>query len=872
MNGFNMNRPEILAPAGDEESLSAALAAGADAVYFGLDEGLNARARATNFSLAELNATVRRIHRAGAKAYVTLNTLVFEKELPLLEKVLRGCAAAGVDALIVQDPAVALLSKQIAPSMDVHASTQMTISSAEGAAFAQSLGISRIVLPRELSLEEIRKIKSQTTLELEVFVHGALCMSWSGQCLTSEAWGGRSANRGQCAQSCRLPYSLLVDGVKRPLGDVEYLLSPLDLSAVRAIGTLAEIGVKSLKIEGRLKGPQYVKTAVETFKTWRDAIAEKLENTPEAQQQLKANVGNMAVSYSRGFSNGFFFGSDHQHLVEGRFPKHRGALLGEVVEVRGNRVRIKTAKRISSGGAALSSSPAESVDVGIHEVEMELPTLMAGCGVGFDLGTPQENEPGGPIFKVEEAPHGHWLTFGQPGPDLSRVSKGNKVWLSSHPHLKKQSDTAVEEGARGVLGRIPVTCEISGTVGMPLKVQLTATGAIGKNSTVSAQSSEPLTASTGSGLSQELLVDKLCAFGSTPFYLAEFNLNNLENQLHLPVSQLKTLRRQLTEILEEKVLSQSAHEIHPVKTVAPISFSQVEKKMASLIPLVRTMEQLEAVIELKLPIVELDFMELVGLEKALFRARHAGLQVGIATTRVQKPGEEGIDARFLKLKPDFFLVRHWGGLMFFSRLKENRLPVHADFSLNVTNSVAANELMKLGCESLTASHDLDEVQLKELLHHFPASQMTVVAHHHISTFHTEHCVYSHVLSHGKDFRTCGRPCEKHKIALEDPKGFQHPVVVDVGCRNTVFNAQAQSIAGSIPGLLKLGVTRFRAEFVWETKAETLAVLSSMQGLLNGTISVSEATKNVNAIEQFGVTQGTMRTLESTPRKAERATS
>ncbi|HMV68296.1 MAG TPA: peptidase U32 family protein, partial [Myxococcota bacterium] len=190
-----MTRPEILAPVGDEETLAAALGAGADAVYLGLDEGLNARARATNFPLAGLGAVADRVHRAGAKLYVTMNTLVFQQELGWVERVVGRVAAAGADALIVQDPAVCLLAREIAPTLGLHASTQMTLSSAEGLQLARSLGVTRVVLPRELSVAEIARLAAATELELEVFVHGALCMSWSGQCLTSEAWGGRSANR-----------------------------------------------------------------------------------------------------------------------------------------------------------------------------------------------------------------------------------------------------------------------------------------------------------------------------------------------------------------------------------------------------------------------------------------------------------------------------------------------------------------------------------------------------------------------------------------------------------------------------------------------------------------------------------------------------
>ena len=329
-------RPEILAPAGDLESLRAALASGADAVYFGLDEGFNARARADNFSLERLPETMVLVHRAGARAYVTLNTLVFEPELPLVERILRRVAEAGVDALIIQDPAIALLARAICPQLELHASTQMTVSSAEGIRFARGLGVTRVVVPRELSTAEIRRLASQTDMELEVFIHGALCMSWSGQCLTSEAWGGRSANRGQCAQSCRLPYDLVVDGQTRDLGDVRYLLSPKDLAGVMAVPRLVDIGVHSLKIEGRQKGPQYVATAAQGYRRWVDGVA---EGKPDAGA-LKRDLADMTLSYSRGFSHGFFAGSDHQTLVEGRFPKHRGAYLGRVESVHGRDVRV----------------------------------------------------------------------------------------------------------------------------------------------------------------------------------------------------------------------------------------------------------------------------------------------------------------------------------------------------------------------------------------------------------------------------------------------------------------------------------------------------------------------------------------------------
>ncbi|MFO0597440.1 MAG: DUF3656 domain-containing protein [Myxococcaceae bacterium] len=860
--------PEILAPAGDDDSLAAALAAGADAVYFGLDGGLNARARATNFSLERLPAIVDSIHRAGVRAYVTLNTLVFEHELPFVEQVLRACATSGVDAIIVQDPAVALLARAVAPTLEVHASTQMTISSPEGAAFAEQLGVTRVVVPRELSVDEIRTFSRGTRLELEVFVHGALCMSWSGQCLTSEAWGGRSANRGQCAQSCRLPYQLVVDGEVRPLGDVAYLLSPLDLAGVRAIGELADVGVASLKIEGRLKGPAYVLTAVEGYRRWRQAIAEKRDRDADAQRALRQDLGRMAVAYSRGFGDGFLGGSDHQVLVEGRFPKSRGALLGEVVEVKAGTVRVRRAVRPApaSVGDRAVTLPVIGSTAG-RELPMELPEPIPGCGVGFDTGHPQEQEPGGPLFGVEVLENGWRFKFGKPGPDLSKVSPGHLVWLSSDPRLQGDATRAVEEGKRGPGGRVPVTMHVKGQAGTPLEVTLRARGPIGRDVEVRASSSEALVASSGAGLGVELLSDKLGSFGGTPFRLEELSLDGLAPGLHLPVSALKALRRSLVAELEPKMLARARHAVtagDAVKRVRDEAKALPTRGPALarepvLVPLVRTTPQLEAVIAAGLKEVELDWMELIGLEKAVVRAREAGLAVTIATTRVQKPGEDGIDRRISKLAPDGVLVRHWGGLVHFSRLSDPPR-VHADFSLNVTNSVTARHLLALGCQTITAAHDLDEAQLMAMLAELPPERVTVTVHHHIATFHTEHCVYAHTLSQGRDFKSCGRPCETKQIALEDREGKRHPVVVDIGCRNTVFNAQAQSAAKVTPALLARGVRRFRAEFVWETGEVTASVLAAWQALLAGKSSPATLNEAIGAHEQFGVTAGTMRTL------------
>ncbi|HSP77481.1 MAG TPA: DUF3656 domain-containing protein, partial [Myxococcaceae bacterium] len=751
------------------------------------------------------------------------------------------------------------------PRLELHASTQMTLSSAEGIRFARGLGMSRVVVPRELSVAEIRRLAGQTDMELEVFIHGALCMSWSGQCLTSEAWGGRSANRGQCAQSCRLPYELVVDGRPRELGDVKYLLSPKDLAGAFAVPALVELGVHSLKIEGRLKGPQYVVTAVQGYRRWVDGLVEGRRD----EEQLSRDLADMSLTYSRGFSHGFLAGSDHQTLVEGRFPKHRGLYLGRVRAVSGREVLVTPDERPWTGGLGLGGERPEAPGGQVSsplEVAEPAPAAVEprpGMGVVFDAGSPEDkHEPGGPIFRVERRGDGWVLGFGQPGPELRRVAPGQRVWLNSAPSLAKRTEALLSQGEPE--GRIPLTLTVSGAEGEPLHLRASAGGFESE-----ARSQGVLAVSHRGGLDEALLRDKLGAFGGTPFSLARLERTGLAPGLHLPVSELKALRRQVVAELTARVERGPRRTVEEGPVCERVRATLLERvpaepgeEAARLLPLCRTEAQLEAVLEAGLGEVELDWMEMVGLQRAVERARAAGLRVTLATVRVQKPGEEGYDARLERLRPDAVLVRHWGALMHFLERPEGqpRPVLHGDFSLNVTNSLTAAHLLGLGLDTLTFSHDLDETQLFSLLEHAPAGRFTVALHHHIATFHTEHCVYSHTLSGGRDYRSCGRPCEQHQLSLRDRLGLEHPVIVDVGCRNTVFNAQAQSAASLVPRLLERGVKRYRVEFVRESKEEASRVLGAYQELLAGRLSPAEAVKRAAVHEQFGVTKGTMKIL------------
>ena len=362
-------RPELLSPAGNWECLRAAVANGANAIYFGL-ERFNARMRADNFRTEELPEIMEHLRRYNVRGFVTFNTLVFTDELRDAEQILIRLADAGVDAIIVQDPGLARLAREVAPKLELHASTQMTITSPEGLELARELGITRAVLAREISLRELQRFPT-AEFPVEVFVHGALCVAYSGQCLTSESLGQRSANRGECAQACRLPYQLLVDGQPKELGDKRYLLSPQDLAGIEEIPELLRLGVASFKIEGRLKSPEYVAAVTRVYRDAIDRAMVTLESENPAAKTPERDLYSLEMTFSRGLFSGWLNGVNHQQLVNGRCGKKRGALIGLVQKIGQDFVELDA------------------------EVEVK-----PGDGVVFDAGEDTEQEQGGRIYEV----------------------------------------------------------------------------------------------------------------------------------------------------------------------------------------------------------------------------------------------------------------------------------------------------------------------------------------------------------------------------------------------------------------------------------------------------------------------------------------
>ncbi len=748
---------ELLAPAGDWDCMRAAVANGADAIFFGVEK-FNARARANNFRMDELTEIMAFLHSYGVKGFLTFNILVFENELSDAKELIDACVDAGVDAVIVQDLGLVKMIREISPDFPIHGSTQMTITSPEAVEFTKPFSLERVVLGRENNLKQIKTIGEQARLPMEVFVHGALCVSYSGQCLTSEMWGGRSANRGECAQACRLPYDLMVDGEVKPMGDVTYLLSPKDLAAIDLMPELIEAGVTSFKIEGRLKSPEYVANVVSKY---RKAIDRYFDG--DMSKPSKEEVRELQQSFSRGFTHGFLDGTNNKKLVDGTFPKSRGVYLGTVEQI------------LRDGVVCRIHAP-----------------LKRGDGIVFDAGDPTKKEEGGRVYdlrrkgvKLEGEAGEGWIidiVAGRNDVDLRRLNVGDRIWKTNDPALDKALRQTYE--TEKPYRVFPVHVRVQGCVGEKLTTWWTD---VQKNVTVRVDSELALETAQKRPMDTALLEEQFGRLGGTVFQLDALE-SHLQGDVIVPMRELNSIRRQAVELLagerpKPPVYVKRAIEVYGDATrrdVAPQRAGEAE-----LTALCRSLPQVQAALEAGVRNIYADFEFIKQFPAAVDAVRAAGASIALATPRIHMPGENGYHANILGLQPDAVLVRNTGALYYYLRRRQEQPDaVHprliGDFSLNIANHKAVDLFLEAGCDMVTPSYDLNIQQMVDLLEHSDTSRMEIVIHQHLPMFHTEHCVYCTFMSEGTDFTNCGRPCEEHRASLQDRIGMSHPVRVDEG--------------------------------------------------------------------------------------------
>ncbi|AOZ93289.1 peptidase U32 [Paenibacillus crassostreae] len=830
--GIRRGDVELLAPAGDWDCMRAAVANGADAIFFGVEK-FNARARANNFRMAELPEIMAFLHSYGVKGFLTFNILVFENEMEDAKELIDACVDAGVDAVIVQDLGLVKMIREISPDFPIHGSTQMTITSPEAVEFTKPWALERVVLGRENNLKQIKKIGEQAKLPMEVFVHGALCVSYSGQCLTSEMWGGRSANRGECAQACRLPYDLMVDGVQKPMGDIAYLLSPKDLAAIDIMPELIEAGVTSFKIEGRLKTPEYVANVVSKYRKAIDRYFEG-DSTPPSKEEMR----ELEQSFSRGLTHGFLDGTNNKKLVEGSYPKSRGVYLGRVEQI------------LRDGVVCRIDAP-----------------LKRGDGIVFDAGDPTKKEEGGRVYdirrkgvKIEGEAGEGWIIDIVPGRNdvnLQRLHVGDRIWKTNDPALDKRLRQTFE--TEKPYRVFPVHVKVVGHVGGLLTTWWTD---VQKGTTVRVDSEMELEAAQKRPMDYALLEEQFGRLGGTVFQLEQLDVE-LQGDVIVPMRELNSIRRHAVELLagerpKPPVYVKRAVEVYG--DAAQSASQPVARGEAELTALCRSLPQVQAALEAGVGMIYADFEFIKQFPAAVEAVRAAGAKIALATPRIHMPGENGYHNNILRLQPDAVLVRNTGALYFYLRHRqehpeEQHPQIIGDFSLNIANHKAADLFIEAGCDMITPSYDLNIQQMVDMLGRSNTSKMEIVIHQHLPMFHTEHCVYCTFLSEGTDFTNCGRPCEEHHISLQDRIGMSHPVRVDEGCRNTVYNAIEQSGAEYLANFMEFGVSSYRVEFLEETPEQVGEVIDLYKRALRGEISGTQVWRTLKATNQLGVTRG-----------------
>ncbi len=731
--------PELLAPAGSLECVRAAVCAGADAVYFG-GKAFNARAGAANLSPDEIKEAVAFAHLYGARCYLTLNILVKESEWEELCAYVCSLRESGLDALIVQDLGVASLVRRVWPEVELHASTQMAVHDADGALLLKRLGFSRVVLARELSLSEIAQIRQKAQVELEVFAHGALCCSYSGRCYLSSFHGGRSGNRGQCAGACRLPYRLE--------GRVGYPMNLKDLCAADELKALAEAGVGSLKLEGRMKGVPYVTGVTATYRKLLDRYAQSGQ-TPSLSDEGRTVLEQL---FNRGSFTDGYLNADKSDMLAPSTPKHQGVKIGTVKSVRGGLVSLRPTSPLAPGDV-LELRPEEG---------------SSGCSTGCSTEGSAQGFPTVRVaasmlkeerleFKIKEKIH--------PGTSVFRL-----VDTALNERMTELAHTAPQ---------LPLELKASLFVGRP--AQLSA-----RCGTVSlSEQGAEVQAAASSPLTEESVARALQKTGDSPFTLSSFELK-LDDMAFMPVSQLNALRRKTFEALEEALRAETESKKHPgIADFPPMDPPAVGRSFSVSVD---SAEQWQAVLDADvhtdeiLPPLTLLEPELIEAARARGIALCVRLQP-ITRTRAAAAEEKQLKA-WLSQGVSAFEAEHLGQLSRLARFKETNpeLSVRAGYHLAVMNREAAAFLKRLGAERFFVSAELGREE-REGLRGLPGA--CVYAYGLLPLMLTEQCFYKE--AHGCRKNTRGQS-GGGRTTLIDRTGARLTAQTDCAlCLNTLYD-------------------------------------------------------------------------------------
>ncbi|AGL01172.1 DUF3656 domain-containing U32 family peptidase [Desulfoscipio gibsoniae] len=786
-----MRKPELLAPAGSWDALVAAVQNGADAVYLG-GRRFNARHSADNFDDDALARAVEYAHVRGVKIYVTVNILLADTELREAVRFLHTVYNAGADAVIVQDLGLIRLARRVIPELELHASTQMTAHNVPGAAFLREAGISRVVLARELDLDSVREIRKRAGVQVETFVHGALCVCYSGQCLMSSMIGGRSGNRGRCAQPCRLEYRL-VDDRGKPVADYEkvgdYLLSPRDLNISPHIPELIKAGIDSFKIEGRMRRPEYVATVTRIYRSLIDRAAGGGEYDVSGEE-----VGQLAQIFNRDFTTGYFLGVPGRDLMSYKRPNNRGVRLGRVRsynrETMRAEIELEAPLRVGDG-VEVWVTRGGRVGTEINQIFVGgKKTSFAGAGEVAVLSLDGHIRPGDRVFKTH---------------DVQLMESAVQTYSSSRETR-----------------RIPLDFKVRARLGEPMILEAAdpqgVTARAATNTVTEIAQKRPLT--------EEFLTEQLDRLGNTPFGLNKL-VCDLGDNIMIPVREINDVRRR---VVEQLAATRAA-----LRKPAPLSAASIENKLSVVLG------EKESEWSAQFPVLAVAVggapevraavnsgAGLVYFSGDRFRSRSnvtaaeiqqarrlcsdAGVEFYLTTPRIAHDREIKQYLPFLKsllaTEPDGIMIASYGWLPILRQL--TGLPLVTDFSLNVFNRQSVTFLKEHEIERVTLSTELTGEQIKHLVDHSPV-ETEVIVHGALPLMVSRYCAVGSVLGGKGEDTTCSVRCRDASFALLDRKGVIFPVETDQHCLMHIFNSRELCLLDTLPYLVQARPAVLRIE-------------------------------------------------------------
>ncbi len=757
------NNVELLCPVGNFDCLKAAVQNGADAVYLGASN-FSARASATNFSFEELKQAIEYAHIRDVKVHLALNTLIKNSELDSALSLASYAYEIGVDAIIVQDLGLAKILIKSFPKLPIHASTQMTIHNLEGVVQAERLGFSRVILSRELSLEEINYISRNSNIEIECFVHGALCISYSGQCLFSSMVGGRSANRGKCAQACRLPYELLEDN--ETVIDKGYLLSPRDLCGLDNLGFLIEAGITSLKIEGRLKSHEYVATVTRIYRKYIDLYLKNGNFTVDEKDRIDL----LQVFNRGGFSSGHFNDFPNKDLIFKDKSNNMGIYVGNVANFDSNKGHIKL-------------NLADSIEIGdtiTFEKENTRYTVS-------ELMIENSN--------IRSASTGQIVTIGRM---KGNIHLSDKIYKLSSKSL---SDFALKSYQNVEIKKILLACKIIIKKDSPVIVKVKAVNPSSNYQDIIINITSDIypVESINQPITEEKIIEQFKKTGNTPYEFIKFDID-LDNNLYIPkISSLNALRRDVLKKLEDSAIK------HSIRVSEELKLKNVQKEVSILKPKIKKTSLLLNILNL-----DFDYNNLQDVDRIYIPIKYFSMQKyenilttitsrfityiympTITTTNYKNIFMNSISSALSKYKIKGFVISNLAGFTLLKEFKKD-YDFIGNYTLNVFNDYTASELNNLGISTITLSPELNKLDIENICNGISSE---LIVYGNTPLMNIKYCLFG---TSNQCYPECSNRCNSsHKYYLKDRMGFSMRVLPDnIQTITTIYNAKITSLACS----------------------------------------------------------------------------